>query len=273
MSATIDARRYRAKDASVFQHRPSSLINTGESDERAARFRFTGGAPRAIRMLDIPRARIGAIGAISIDFLGPAQPINNNPRTGGTEAIHYELLGATGTSWELAATDADDWAKWVETTKELFKKRETDSKSEDSASAKLRIERLASIQAALGVSSQAFAEILRISRQGLYKWLDASKDTTLQEANRLRLTSVERIAKRWRQQSVAPLNTVIHETLTNGRTLFEILTDKELDEARVGDTFSELLDKLNRKPRSLSQKMAEAGFTRRPTGRVSRDDE
>lgn len=270
MSATISVRNYPFGDAPLFQHRPVSIIKTDQSDRRQDLIRPAEIGHSANRIIDISRAGIGAIGAIVTGCIGTILVIDNNPPTGGRAAIDHELLGAIGTSSHSVPSSA---YKWAETTKEWPRKTEVDLKPADSAFAKLRVERLASIQAALGVSSQALAEILRISRQGLYKWLDASKDTTLQEANRLRLTSVERIAKRWRQQSVAPLNTVIHETLTNGRTLFEILTDKELDEARVGDTFSELLDKLNRKPRSLSQKMAEAGFTRRPTGRVSRDDE
>ena len=273
MSATIEVRNYRIRDTSMFQHRPSSLIKTDERDERPGPIRFAGIVPNTNRMIDVSRAGIGAIGAIVTGCVGTILVIDNNPPTGGRAAIHHELLGAIGTSSHSVPSSAYNWTKRAETTKEWPRKTEVDLKPADSAFAKLRVERLASIQAALGVSSQALAEILRISRQGLYKWLDGSKDVTLQEANRLRVASVERIAKRWREQSVAPLNTVIHETLISGRTLFEILTDEEVDEVRVGDTFSELLDKLNRKPKSLSQKMVEAGFTRRPTGRAVRDDE
>ncbi|MGH9906849.1 MAG: hypothetical protein ACRD8U_14855 [Pyrinomonadaceae bacterium] len=141
------------------------------------------------------------------------------------------------------------------------------------SAAKLRVERLSTIQAATGLPLQTLAEFLRISRAGLYKWLDAKQDITLQADNRQRLAAIEQLAKRWREMSNVPLSSVAHEPLANGRTVSEILTAENLDEATVAAAFAELAVKLRSKPKTLSQRMTEAGFKRRPSYRsLPKDD-
>jgi HAMP domain-containing protein len=136
-----------------------------------------------------------------------------------------------------------------------------------------RVDRLIAIQAKLGLPVQTLATILRISRPALYKWLDVEDDVQPQAENRERLAAVERIAQRWNERSVSPMSSVAHEPLSNGSTVLGLLTAEELDEGAVVGALDELVQKLQAKPKSLSQKMADAGYTRRPSRRSLSDDE
>ena len=69
------------------------------------------------------------------------------------------------------------------------------------------------------------------------------------------------------------MSSVIHEPLPGGRTVLDMLTDEGLNEAAVVSAFDELIEKLQGKPKTLSQRMAEAGFKRRPTHRSLPRDE
>ena len=117
------------------------------------------------------------------------------------------------------------------------------------------------------------AQALGLSRPGLYKWLDASSDVKLQGASRERLAAVERIAKQWRERSTAPLSSVSNEPLADGRTVLAMMVADQVDEAAVVGAFDELLGKLAGKPKTRSQKLAEAGFKRRPTAKSLPSDE
>jgi hypothetical protein len=134
--------------------------------------------------------------------------------------------------------------------------------------AALRVERLSAIQAALALPWQELAEVLRISRPNLYKWLDASKDITVQADNRQRLAAIERVSKLWREQTGAPLSAVIHEPLASGLTALQMLKADEIDEAALGRAFKELVGRLHQRPKTRSQRRAEAGFKRRPSARA-----
>ena len=115
--------------------------------------------------------------------------------------------------------------------------------------------------------------MLGLSRPGLYKWLDASSDVKLQGASRERLAAVERIAKKWRERSTAPLSAVSTELLPGGRTVFAMIVVDQLDEASIVGAFDELLVKLAGKPKTRSQALAEAGFKRRPSAKSLQSDE
>jgi hypothetical protein len=136
-----------------------------------------------------------------------------------------------------------------------------------------RIERLTAIQAVLGLSMLDFAQVLGLSRPDLYKWLDASKDMKLDEASRERLTVVEHIARHWRERSAAPLRSVVNEPLAGGQTALSMMVADAIDEAAIVGAFDELAVKLRSKPKSRSQKLADAGFTRRPSARALPTDE
>lgn len=133
--------------------------------------------------------------------------------------------------------------------------------------------RLAALQAALGLSTSNLAQALGLSRPGLYKWLDASSDVKLQGASRERLAAVERIAKQWRERTTAPLSSVSNEPLADGRTVLSMMVADQFDEATVVGAFDELLAKLAGKPKTRSQKLAEAGFKRRPSAKSLPSDE
>jgi DNA-binding transcriptional regulator YiaG len=169
--------------------------------------------------------------------------------------------------------DADSWSRWSKASKEAFQEAAAAAKAAPSAAARLRVERLAALQAALGLSTSNLAQALGLSRPGLYKWLDASSDVKLQGASRERLAAVERIAKQWRERSTAPLSSVSNEPLADGRTVLAMMVADQFDEAAVVGAFDELLAKLAAKPKTRSQKLAEAGFKRRPSAKSLPSDE
>lgn len=169
--------------------------------------------------------------------------------------------------------DADPWSRWSKASKEAFQKALAAAKAPPSAAARLRVERLAALQAALGLSTSDLAQALGLSRPGLYKWLDATSDVKLQRASRERLAAVERIATQWRERSKAPLSSVSNQPLANGRTVLAMMIAEQVDEAAVVGAFDELLAMLAGKPKTRSQKLAEAGFKRRPTAKSLPSDE
>ena len=95
----------------------------------------------------------------------------------------------------------------------------------------------------------------------------------LQGASRERLAAVERIAKQWRERTTAPLSSVSNEPLSDGRTVLAMMVADQVDEAAVVGAFDELLAKLAGKPKTRSQKLAEAGFKRRPSAKSLPSDE
>ena len=138
---------------------------------------------------------------------------------------------------------------------------------------KVPLERFVAIHAALGLSMMDFARVLGISRNDLYKWLDSSTDTRLHETRLERLAAVERIAMHWRERSAAPLRSVVKEPLAGGQTALSMMVADVIDEATIVGVFDELAAKLLGKPKSRSQRLADAGFTRRPSARALAADE
>lgn len=169
--------------------------------------------------------------------------------------------------------NADAWSRWFKIADAAFTKARTQAKAGPSASARLRVQRLAAIQSILGLSTSDFAQALGLSRPGLYKWLDASNDVKLQGASRERLAAIERISQKWLERSTAPLSTVAHEPIADGRTVLSLLVGEHLDETMIIGAYDELLDKLAGRPKSRSRKMADAGFKRRRSPKSLPSDE
>jgi hypothetical protein len=91
--------------------------------------------------------------------------------------------------------------------------------------------------------------------------------------NRQRLSFIESVAELWRIRSDAPLASVAYEPLATGQTVLQLLASEDADEEAIAEAFDELAGKLAGKPKSLSQRMSEAGFRRRPSQRPVPDDE
>ena len=165
------------------------------------------------------------------------------------------------------------FVRWAHIAKDALGRAHAKAPSISLATGRLRVARLTAVQATFGLSTQAFAEVLGVSRPALYKWLDASKDITLQDASRERLAIVESLANAWRERTNAPLGSAVHEPLGNGGTLQELLTAETINVQAVIAAFDELLTKVHAGPKPLSKKMAEAGFNRRASRRSISDDE
>lgn len=255
MSDTIEARFYNAQRATLLQRRPSTIIDAAESFHPAVPMQFYGGGETHL----IGSNRIGTklTGARTVLI------------------VDTDVLLATSAIPTVTVEDfdTDSWSRWSKASKEAFQKAAAVAKAAPSAAARLRVERLAALQAALGLSTSNLAQALGLSRPGLYKWLDASSDVKLQGANRERLAAVERIAKQWRERSTAPLSSVSNEPLADGRTVLAMMVADQFDEAAVVGAFDELLAKLAGKPKTRSQKLAEAGFKRRPSAKSLPSDE
>jgi len=259
MSDTIQPCYYRAGHGPRPRPLPSALIDTGEGPAYQTSMPpkfdrgWQGGHVQVIRT-----GLIGNSGGVPFS-------------TGATRVVpigEVERVLLPGKDYIVTA-----WLQWAETTKTALQRQAPDAKSSPNAAARLRVERLAAIQAALGLSTSDQAQVLGLSRPGLYKWLDASNEVKLQGASRERLAAVERIAKQWRERSAAPLVHVAREPLADGQTVLAMMAAKYIDEAAVTGAFDELLVKLQARPRSRSQKLADAGFKRRPSFRSLPSDD
>lgn len=157
----------------------------------------------------------------------------------------------------------------------LFKQHEEiqQTVAQEVSASQRRVDRLVDIQVALGFPVQVLAAILRISRPALYKWLDVEDEVQPQACNRERLIAVERIAQEWKTRSSSPLSSVAYEPLANGQTFVDILSADTFDIPHIMGVLDELIARLQAKPKSLRQKMAEAGYKRRPSRRSLSDDE
>ena len=256
MSDTIEARFYNAQRATLLQRRPSTIIDAAESFHPAVPMRFYGGGEMHLigsyRMGTKPTGAARTVLIVDTDVLL------------ATSAIPT----VTGEDF-----DAESWSRWSTASRDAFQKATTAAKEVPSAAARLRVERLTALQAALGLSTSDLAQALGLSRPGLYKWLDTSSDVKLQGASRERLAAVERIAKQWRERSTAPLSSVSNEPLADGPTVFAMMIADQIDEAAVVGAFDELLAMLAGKPKTRSQRLAEAGFKRRPSSRSLPSDD
>jgi transcriptional regulator with XRE-family HTH domain len=157
----------------------------------------------------------------------------------------------------------NSWSRWTGQAKEALQKAASKERRSSTAAARFRVERLATLQTAFGFTTQDMATVLGITRQQLYKWLDAANGVKLQETSRVRLSAIERIAKEWTSRSTAPLSLVSREPLADGGTVFAKLAADAINETVVVGAFDELIAKLQAKPETRSQRLREAGFTRR----------
>lgn len=267
MSDTIQSRHYCARQATLLQQRPSALIDAGESSIDApvlhrlpTKFYWGGQATNA--------HIIGTGGAGSVISKGI---------TGSGRVVVLVDTDWSTTGGEMAVAindyERDSWQRWAVATKTVLTQSVPDGKPPPSVAARLRVERLTALQASFGLPMSELAQVLGITRQGLYKWLDAVKDLKVQGANKERLSIVERIGKQWRERSPAPLGTVAREPLADGTTVFDLLIAAVINEAAVTGAFDQLIAKLQAKPKSRSQKLADAGFKRRPSARALPVDE
>ena len=260
MSDTIDARYCNAKRATLLQGRPGTIIDVAESfHQTVSPMTFYGGGEGHV-------IGTGSMGSVIARLT-----------TAGTRTV--VLVDCDWATSAVAAVElenyysSDSWLRWAKAAKNALERSTTEDKAAPSAAARLRVERLAAVQAALGLSTSDMAQVLGLSRPGLYKWLDASNDVRLQEASRERLATVERIAKQWRERSASTLGAVAQEPLANGGTVLAMMTAENIDEVAVGGALDELVAKVAGKPKSRSQKLTEAGFKRRPSSRSLPSDD
>lgn len=271
MSDTIQTRHYTARQAALLQRRPSDIIEAASSvdDALESRDQF---------LVHVNYSHTGVRGA-NVSILGLGVPSHGlaAPLTAGARVV------VLSTSWPTTAPDLaadledykaeDSWSRWAGEAKKALQKAASSTPRPTTAAARWRVERLSSLQAAFGFTIQDLAVVLGITRPQLYKWLDVGNDIKLQEASRARLATVERMAKEWTSRSSAPLSAVAKEQLATGVTAYALLSAEVISEAAVIAGFDELVGKLQEKPKSRSQRLREAGFTRRPSVRSLPSDE
>lgn len=262
MSTFIRPRTYTPRDATIYQQRPAALIDAVE--EADARPYPTTHLPHEHSV------------SLLIQAAEPVCLVNRQLTAATRYALRDRSWSTTATSViDAAPGDAQEasWEQWAEQAREAFKRAATQQRRPTTAAARLRVERLSAIQAALGFTTQDLAAVLGLSRPQLYRWLDAADEVRMQDAKRQRLAAVERVARAWQGRSPAPLSSVAHEPLANGSTLFALLSFDAIDEAALRAAFDELTAKLQAQPKTLSQRLADAGFKRRPSVRSLPSDE
>jgi transcriptional regulator with XRE-family HTH domain len=260
MSNTIQTRHYTTRQAALFQQRPSDIIKASENAMEAFDTLHSGTVHVVYR-----DGRPQALNAIVVGHGGAGNTFG--------KVLTADTMSLLSSSWQTTSpvlvVEADDlqaediWSRWAGQAKEALQKAALKERCPSTASARFRVERLAALQAAFGFTTQDLATVLGVSRQQLYNWLDAANDVRLQEASLARLSAVERIAKEWTSRSRAPLSSVSREVLAGGSTVFTMLSADVIDEAAIAIAFDELLNKLQAKPKTRSQRLREAGFTRR----------
>lgn len=202
-----------------------------------------------------------AFGGESTSARLTAKPVDRGAPVEPVDLIETEGARA---HWVIGA--ATGWAQ-SGTARSSRSLRETANWSARAA-ASVRVDRLATIQTSLGFPLQTLARVLGISRPNLYKWLDASRNISLQAETRGRLAAIEKIAALWRRRTNMPLSLVMNDPLSTGKTALELLTNHDLDEEVVADAFDELVEKVSGRPRTRSERRAEAGFKRRKSHRA-----
>lgn len=135
-----------------------------------------------------------------------------------------------------------------------------------------RVEKIVAIQSAFGISVQLLAKFLNISRAQLYKWMDAAKEIELQESSTIRLNLLDTLAVRWATISQAPLNNYIHDRLSTGGNIVDLLSADVLDASAVGAAFMELATLTSGRPKSLADRMLETGFQARRQASMPSDE-
>lgn len=271
MSDTIQARHYTARQAALLQQRPSDLIEAAENVAEALECAYS----RAVHVLygysNLHGANVNIVG------LGGAGQGLVTALTSGTKVMLVSTSWPTTSPELLVELDeyqaSTSWTRWAGQAKEALQNAASTARRQTTSAARWRVERLSALQAAFGFTIQDLAAVLGITRPQLYKWLDAANDIKLQEARRVRLAMVERIAKEWTSRSNAPLSAVSKEPLNAGGNVFTMLTVEAINEAVVIAAFEELVGKLQERPKTRSQRLREAGFTRRPSVRSLPSDE
>jgi len=268
MTNTIKTPENQRKLAAMYMHRPNSLVEAVESRQMAGQYQsqsriYTGTTP-SFSMNMLGAAATGIIGTVILGDI-------DYPTSGATVSMEMAPVGQF--IHDLTPLAERSWARWSEATKVWLQKPQKIKKATLSASAKLRVDRLSNLQATLGLPNLELARSLGISRQSLYNWLDVSKEIVLQEINRDRLAAVERTANLWSTLTTVPLSSVSHEPIDNGETLLRLLSDAKIDELRIANALKTLAGRLQFRAKSLGQRMAEAGYERRPSARSLPSDE
>lgn len=193
-----------------------------------------------------------------------------------TSTLHslWPLLIRSEATQKMYAVPRNAWAQWEESSRALLQSAEIAlTSAEHSTPASLRVQRLAKIQAALGLPLQDLARVLAVSRPGLYKWLDHLSNSKLRTKSRRRLDAVERVTDEWLSRSRAPLVSVANDPIDRDGTVLDLLLATTLDERRIVKALDKLARRLNAAPSSLSERMAQLGFTRRAKAGLAPDDE
>jgi hypothetical protein len=258
VSNTIQPRQYTARQTALHQLRPSAIVEAGEAALAASQ-------GRAFRVV------------YDLGMIDPANAARSvfMPIAGGTKVAMQSTTWPT-TSQEATAADypaEDSWSRWADQAKLALGNATSTGRRPTTAAARFRVERLTALQAAFGFTIQDLAAVLGITRPQLYKWLDAANEIKLQEASRTRLSAAERFAKEWIARSHAPLSSLAREPLAGGGTAFALLAADAIDEPAVLAAFDDLAAKLQERPRTRSERLRDAGFTRRRSARALPSDE
>lgn len=271
MNNTIQVSQYAARQTALSQQSISGLIESGKNIAAA----MDSAHSRCVHVLyENSKLQGVPFGIFGIDNVGRGHvPV----LTAGTKVM---LLGTGLPTTAPDFLDESDefhdensWSRWASLAKEALRNAALTARRQTTAAARWRVDRLSALQAAFGFTIQDLATVLGITRPQLYKWLDVGNDIKLQEASSARLATVERIAKEWTARSKAPLRSVSKEPLNGGDNVFAMLSVEVISEDAVTAAFDELAGKLQEKPKTRSQRLREAGFTRRPSVRALLSDE
>lgn len=165
MIDTIEVHHRQVMRAVLCQQHPNTIIDAVETrqakDLYQAPSRFYGGGASTSCMVEVA-------GAVATGLIGMVVVTDVDYSTGSLAVpSEDDLIRMIGHEWASAATR--HWARWSAATKEGLQKFEPAVRPASRAAARLRVDRLARLQAVLGLPMLDLAKALRISRQALYK--------------------------------------------------------------------------------------------------------
>lgn len=268
MSSTLESRNRAALRAVLAQQRPRELIRAAE--------RFDGSIEDDAYA---PTVHVNELLIPDVETFTGGSTIGAPATAPTTAVVLVATIGGASPDCDPSIVFAhyrsqlNSWARWTDKAKEALRQGALVDHRSSTAAARLRVDRLTSLQAAFSFTVQDLAAVLGITRTQMYKWLDAAAEIKLQESSRARLGMAERMAKEWTARSTMPLSSLSKEPLGSGGTILTLLTADIVDEGSVLSAFEELREKMQGKPKTRGQRLREAGFTRRPSARSLPSDE
>ena len=147
------------------------------------------------------------------------------------------------------------------------------SESEGPQSASIiRATGLGVLRTAFGLTLSELAEVCRVSRPQLYRWVDPHDEVALQMENRDRLNTLCDLADKWMARGLGALDQIRHAPVVAKRSLIDLLRAAELELPKIEKALDQIATRIKAAP-SAYEKLRSRGLKTRPNSNQQRWDE